>query len=114
MKITSLTIVDEAPHGWEDGDKLLAVFDYQDAGGDCPAINERDSFGSAWRRGGLPSALELPEAAEVVLMCTRPKPDPDPHTTRQPLARQECGLNSFFQSKETNNGSLLLRQQARQ
>jgi hypothetical protein len=32
MKITSLTIVDEAPHGWEDGDKLLAVFDYQDAG----------------------------------------------------------------------------------
>ena len=33
MKITSLTIADEAPHGWEDGDKLLAVFDYQDAGG---------------------------------------------------------------------------------
>jgi hypothetical protein len=32
MKITSLTIADEAPHGWEDGDKLLAVFDYQDAG----------------------------------------------------------------------------------
>ena len=32
MEITSLTIADEAPHGWEDGDKLLAVFDYQDAG----------------------------------------------------------------------------------
>jgi hypothetical protein len=32
MKITSLTIADEAPHGWEDGEKLLAVFDYQDAG----------------------------------------------------------------------------------
>jgi hypothetical protein len=32
MKITSLTIADEAPHGWEDGDKLLALFDYQDAG----------------------------------------------------------------------------------
>ena len=32
MKITSLTIIDEPPHNWAEGDTLLATFDYQDAG----------------------------------------------------------------------------------